>query len=49
VDPSVSSLMTEKVRDSVDSLPYSSQRAGELTPEKIGELANALLELSLSS
>jgi 16S rRNA (adenine1518-N6/adenine1519-N6)-dimethyltransferase len=49
VDPAVSSLMTEKVRESVDSLPYSSQRPEELTPEKIGELANALLELSLSS
>lgn len=49
VDPAVSSLMTEKVRESIDSLPYSSQRAEELTPEKIGELANALLELSLSS
>lgn len=48
VDPAVSSLMTEKVRGSVDGLPYSSQRAEELTPEKIGELSNALLELSSS-
>jgi 16S rRNA (adenine1518-N6/adenine1519-N6)-dimethyltransferase len=49
VDPAVSSLMTEKVRGSVHCLPYSSKRPEELTPEKIGELANALLELNLSS
>lgn len=49
VNPSVSHLMTKKVRESVGRLPYSSQRGEELTPAMIGELADALLALSLSS
>ena len=49
VDPSVSSLMTPSVREVVSSLPYSSKRPEELSPEMIGEIANALIELSSSS
>jgi len=48
-DPSVSSLMSEAVVGKLDSLPYASKRAEELSPEMIGELADALLELSSSS
>ncbi len=49
VDPAVASLMTERVRGSVSELPYASQRPEELTPEQIGELANAIVALSASS
>ncbi len=49
VDPSVSHLMTKRVRESVASLPHSSRRGEELSPAMIGELADALLSLSLSS
>lgn len=49
VDPAVQSLMTERVKALASTLPYASKRAEELTPEMIGELADALLELSHSS
>jgi len=49
VDPAVHSLMTEKTKALASTLPYASKRAEELTPEMIGELADALLELSSSS
>jgi 16S rRNA (adenine1518-N6/adenine1519-N6)-dimethyltransferase len=49
VDPSVARLLTEGVRQGLPSLPYATKRAEELTPEMICELADALLELSVSS
>ncbi len=49
VDPAVQPLMNEKVRPFVGTLPYASKRPEELSPEMIGELTDALLELSLSS
>ena len=48
-DPAVKDLVTEKVSRSLSTLPHASKRAEELTPEMIGELADALLELSSSS
>lgn len=48
-DPAVASLVGGSAKDSVASLPHASKRAEELTPEMIGELADALLELSASS
>ncbi|OGS52823.1 MAG: ribosomal RNA small subunit methyltransferase A [Euryarchaeota archaeon RBG_13_61_15] len=48
-DPAVKDLVTEKVSQSLSTLPHASKRAEELTPEMIGELADALLELSSSS
>jgi len=48
-DPAVKGLVTEKVSRSLSALPHASKRAEELTPEMIGELADALLELSSSS
>jgi len=49
VDPAVAGLMTEEVKRGLPSLPHASRRAGELSPEMICELADALLELSASS
>jgi 16S rRNA (adenine1518-N6/adenine1519-N6)-dimethyltransferase len=49
VDPAVASLVTSEVESSLDKLPYASKRAEELSPEMIGELADALLDLSASS
>jgi len=49
VDPAVASLMTERTRKSVADLPYASRRPEELTPEQIGELANAVVGLTASS
>lgn len=48
-DPAVSYLTTSLDKSALETLPYSSQRAEELTPEMIGELSNALLGLSASS
>jgi 16S rRNA (adenine1518-N6/adenine1519-N6)-dimethyltransferase len=49
VDPAVASLVRSDTVSSLDKLPYSSRRAEELSPEMIGELADALLDLSASS
>jgi 16S rRNA (adenine1518-N6/adenine1519-N6)-dimethyltransferase len=48
-DPAVSGMMSAAVVAQLDSLPYASKRAEELSPEMIGELADAFLELSSSS
>ncbi len=48
-DPSVSALVGNAKKDALNALPHSSRRAEELSPEMIGELADALLELSVSS
>ncbi|OGS42634.1 MAG: ribosomal RNA small subunit methyltransferase A [Euryarchaeota archaeon RBG_16_62_10] len=48
-DPSVSHLTSQMDSGALASLPYSTKRAEELTPEMIGELADALLTLSASS
>jgi 16S rRNA (adenine1518-N6/adenine1519-N6)-dimethyltransferase len=48
-DPAVSGMMSEPVAAQLGSLPYASKRPEELTPEMIGELADAFLGLSLSS
>jgi len=49
VDPAVSSFMKPGMEQELDKLPYASRRAEELTPEMIGELSDAFLELSLSA
>jgi len=49
VDPATASLVTSDIESSLDKLPYASKRAEELSPEMIGELADALLDLSASS
>jgi 16S rRNA (adenine1518-N6/adenine1519-N6)-dimethyltransferase len=49
VDPAVASLVRSDTVSSLDKLPYASRRAEELSPEMIGELADALLDLSVSS
>jgi 16S rRNA (adenine1518-N6/adenine1519-N6)-dimethyltransferase len=49
VDPATASLVTAGIVSSLDKLPYASKRAEELSPEMIGELADALLDLSASS
>jgi 16S rRNA (adenine1518-N6/adenine1519-N6)-dimethyltransferase len=49
VDPAVASLVRSDTVSSLDKLPYASRRAEELSPEMIGELADALLDLSASS
>jgi 16S rRNA (adenine1518-N6/adenine1519-N6)-dimethyltransferase len=49
IDPAVSGMMSEAVVSQLDSLPYASKRAEELSPEMIGELADAFLGLSSSS
>jgi 16S rRNA (adenine1518-N6/adenine1519-N6)-dimethyltransferase len=48
-DPAVSGMMSERVAVQLGSLPFASKRPEELTPEMIGELADAFLELSSSS
>jgi len=48
-DPSVAGMMKPHVESRLDTLPYSSKRAEELTPEMIGELSDAFLELTSSS
>jgi 16S rRNA (adenine1518-N6/adenine1519-N6)-dimethyltransferase len=48
-DPAVAAMIGSVEKGSLERLPYSSSRAGELSPEMIGELADALLELSASS
>jgi 16S rRNA (adenine1518-N6/adenine1519-N6)-dimethyltransferase len=48
-DPAVSSMITPGIVDRLSSLPHADKRAEQLTPEEIGELADALLELSSSS
>lgn len=48
-DPAVASLVGRADKGSINQLPYASGRAEELSPEMIGELADALLELSASS
>lgn len=48
-DPAVASIMSELPAGSPDILPHSSSRAEELTPEMIGELTNAILEIKASA
>jgi 16S rRNA (adenine1518-N6/adenine1519-N6)-dimethyltransferase len=48
-DPSVAGMMSDAVAAKLGGLPYASRRAEELSPEMIGELADAFLELSSSS
>lgn len=48
-DPAVAHMMTDRVREGLESLPHADLRAGEMSPEMIGELADAFLELSSSS
>lgn len=48
-DPAVASMRSEATESNLGSLPYASRRAEELSPEMIGELADAFLELSVSS
>lgn len=47
-DPSVAGMMKPHHLEKLDSLPHSSKRAEELTPEQIGELSDAFLELTSS-
>ena len=49
VDPAVASLITSDSEALLNALPYASRRAEELSPEMIGELADALFEISASS
>ena len=49
VDPAVSGYMRPDIEQELEMLPYASKRAEELTPEMIGELSDAFLELSLSA
>lgn len=48
-DPAVRDLVRPGMERSLAALPYADMRAGQLTPEMIGELADALLELSRSA
>lgn len=48
-DPAVARVMTEGVRSKITDLPHSDRRPEELSPEMLGELADALYELSASS
>jgi len=45
-DPSVADMMKPQHMGRLDSLPYASKRAEELSPEMIGELSDAFLELT---
>jgi len=47
-DPSVASMIKPVHMDKLESLPYASKRAEELTPEMIGELSDAFMELTSS-
>jgi 16S rRNA A1518/A1519 N6-dimethyltransferase RsmA/KsgA/DIM1 with predicted DNA glycosylase/AP lyase activity len=49
VDPAVRQYVSSGASKDLEGLPYASKRAGELTPEMIGELTDALLDLSASS
>ena len=49
VDPAVSGLIEADVEKGLGLLPYSDRRPEELTPEMIGELSDAFLELVSSS
>jgi len=48
-DPAVSRVITEDTRPKLPGLPYADRRPEELAPEMLGELANALYEISSSS
>jgi len=48
-DPAITGLVPEDARPSLASLPYSSQRPEELTPEMMGEVSDALHRLIGSS
>jgi 16S rRNA (adenine1518-N6/adenine1519-N6)-dimethyltransferase len=48
-DPAVAPMIGSIERGSLEKLPYASKRAEELSPEMIGELADALFALSASS
>lgn len=48
-DPAVAPMVGSVEKGSLEKLPYASSRAEELSPEMIGELADALFELSASS
>ena len=48
-DPAVAPIIGSAEKGSLERLPYASKRAEELSPEMIGELTDALLELSASS
>ena len=48
-DPAVRMYIDENTSTRLDELPFASKRAEELTPEMIGELTDAVLELSASS
>lgn len=48
-DPAVAPMIGSIEKGSLEKLPYASSRAEELSPEMIGELADALFELSASS
>ena len=49
VDPAVSSFITPEIVKGLERLPYSDRRAEELTPEMIGELSDAFLDMVSSS
>ena len=49
VDPAVARYLKPENQKSIETLPYASKRAEELTPEMIGELADAFFELTSSS
>jgi len=48
-DPAVRQYLNENTSKQLDGLPFASKRAEELTPAMIGQLSDALLDLSLSS
>lgn len=48
-DPAVAAEMAPGVRERLSSLPFASRRPEELTPEELGELSDAFLELISSS
>ncbi len=48
-DPAVRRFVTVGMKDALKSLPHASERPGDLSPEQIGELTDALLSLSASS
>lgn len=48
-DPAVRRFVTVGMKGALKSLPHASERPGDLTPEQIGELTDALLALSASS
>ncbi len=48
-DTAIAALLSEESKKSLVDLPYSSERAEQLTPEMIGELTDRLRELIASS